>query len=265
MHVSQLSLYPLKSARGYTVPQFQIDDRGPQWDRRWMLVDEKGQFLSQRKHPVMTQLLVTVEDNELQIQAPGMPDLIVPFFYWGMIKARQAVTVWRDTMPAKIAEGHVNAWFTQVLGQPCKLAYMPEETRRKVDPSYAKSGEITSFADGYPLLLATESSLAQFNEWLGESVEMARFRPNVVISGNEAFAEDHWQRLRIGTMEFQVVKPCSRCAIPTLDPQTGKRNVAVFSTLSQYRSRGDEVFFGQNLLPTGTGELKVGDKVEILA
>lgn len=264
MHVSQLYLYPLKSARGYSVARYSLDARGPQWDRRWMLVDNDGKFLTQRQHPVMTQFVVQVEDNELQISAPGMPDLIVPFFYWDMIKSTQPVTVWRDTVKAKIAEGHVNAWFSQVLKQPCRLAYMPEQTRRPVDPAYARNGEITGFADGFPLLLTTVGSLQQFNQWLGEEIVMPRFRPNLVIEGNSAFAEDEWKRLRIGALEFQVAKPCSRCAIPTLDPVTGERNSGVFATLKKHRSRDGEVYFGQNLIAAGTGEIAVGDKVEIL-
>lgn len=264
MHVSQLYLYPLKSARGYSVPQYSLDARGPRWDRRWMLVDEAGQFLTQRQHAVMTQLVSHIEDNELQISAPGMPDLIVPFFYWDMIKSTQPVTVWSDTVPAKIAEGHVNAWFSQVLKQPCRLAYMPEETKRLVDPAYAKKGEIASFSDGFPLLLATEASLQQFNQWLGSDIDIMRFRPNVVITGNTAFAEDEWRRIGIGTLEFHVAKPCSRCAIPTLDPITGERNTAVFATLKKHRSREGEVFFGQNLIASGKGEINVGDAVELL-
>lgn len=265
MHVSQLYLYPLKSARGYSVSRHTLDARGPQWDRRWMLVDNDGKFLTQRQHAVMTQLVARFDDNELQISAPGMPELVVPMFYWDMIKSTQAVTVWRDTVPAKIAEGHVNAWFTQVLKQPCRLAFMPNETRRAVDPHYAHNGELTWFSDGFPLLLTTEASLQQFNQWLGSDIEMARFRPNIVINGNSAFAEDQWQRLRIGTVEFQVAKPCSRCAIPTLDPITGERNTAVFATLKAHRSRDGEVFFGQNLIPQGVGEIHVGDTVERLA
>lgn len=264
MHVSQLYLYPLKSARGYGVPQYSLDARGPQWDRRWMLVDNDGKFLTQRQHPVMTQLVARFEDNELQIAAPEMPELVIPQFYWEMVKKKQPVTVWRDTVQAKVAEGHVNAWFEQVLKQPCKLAYMPEDTRRPVDPVYAKKGEITGFADGFPLLLTTEASLQQLGEWLGSPLDMMRFRPNIVVSGNTAFAEDGWKRLRVGNVEFEVAKRCSRCAIPTLDPWTGERNPAVFATLKAHRSHDGEVFFGQNLLAAGKGELKVGDSVEVL-
>lgn len=265
MHVSQLNLYPLKSARGYGVQQYSLDARGPQWDRRWMLVDNDGKFLTQRQLPVMTQLIARFDDNELQIAAPDMPELVIPQFYWEMIKKTQAVTIWRDTVQAKVAEGHVNAWFSQVIKQPCKLAYMPEGTRRLVDPAYAKSGEITGFSDGFPLLLTTEASLALLGEWLGETLDMMRFRPNIVISGNTAFAEDSWKRLRVGNVELEVAKPCSRCAIPTLDPFTGERNPAVFVMLKAHRSRDGEVYFGQNLLPRGRGELRVGDIVEVLA
>lgn len=265
MHVSQLYLYPLKSARGYSVPHYALDARGPQWDRRWMLVDNDGKFLSQRQSVLMTQLVARFDDNELQVSAPDMPELVIPQFYWDMVRTTQPVTVWRDSVQAKVAEGHVNAWFSQVIKQPCKLAYMPEQTRRPVDPAYAKKGEITGFADGFPLLLTTEASLQQFSEWLGSPLDMMRFRPNVVVSGNDAFAEDGWKRLRIGNVEFEVAKPCSRCAIPTLDPVTGERNPAVFATLKSHRSRGAEVYFGQNLLPCSKGELKVGDTVEVLA
>lgn len=264
MQVSQLFLYPLKSARGISVDQYTLDARGPQWDRRWMLVDEAGKFLTQRQHPVMTQLSAHLEENELHLAAPGMPDLIVPFFYWDMIKTSQPVMVWRDTVAAKIAENHVNQWFSQVLKVECRLAFMPEKTRRAVDPTYARQGEITGFADGFPLLLTAEASLEQFNAWLGDSVSMQRFRPNLVIAGCTPFAEDDWRRIRVGSVEFGVVKPCSRCAIPTLDPLTGERNSAVFSTLKKHRSREGDVFFGQNLIAKGKGVIRVGDRVELL-
>jgi hypothetical protein len=142
---------------------------------------------------------------------------------------------------------------------------MPEDSVRPVDPDYARSGDQVGFADGFPLLLITEASLQAFNTELGMAIGSGRFRPNIVVAGNAPYAEDEWRHLRIGSIEFDVVKPCSRCVIPSLDPLTAQRQPIVSKTLARTRRRGDAVYFGQNLIHRGLGSIAVGDSVTVLA
>ena len=133
-----------------------------------------------------------------------------------------------------------------------------------VDENYAKRPQTVSFADGFPLLLTTQASLADFNSHLTGSIEMVRFRPNLVVEGSLPWEEDGWRRIRVGETEFDVVKPCSRCAIPTINPITAQKEPEVFAMLKAYRTKGSEVYFGQNLLPQNMGIIKIGDQVEVL-
>jgi len=141
---------------------------------------------------------------------------------------------------------------------------MAENFKRFVDRDFAKQGETVSFADGYPLLLTTDASLQQFNHWLGEPIGMNRFRPNLVLSGSLPFAEDEWKTIRIGNIEFDVAKPCARCMVPSIDPETLEQNPQVLKTLAKYRKQGNGVNFGQNLIPRSFGKIEVGEAVKIL-
>ena len=144
------------------------------------------------------------------------------------------------------------------------MYFLPEDSVRPVDPAYAQAGDRVGFADGFPLLLTTQASLDAFNRELPSAIGMERFRPNIVVAGSEPYAEDGWRRLRIGEIEFDVVKPCSRCVIPSIDPQTAQKQAVVVQTLSRLRRRGDAVYFGQNLIQRGTGDIKRGDSVAVL-
>jgi hypothetical protein len=163
------------------------------------------------------------------------------------------------------AEPAAHAWFSRYLGFDCRLVYMDEAAHRPVDPQYAPEGREVSFADGYPLLLTAEASLADLNARLDAPVPMNRFRPNLVVAGGMAFAEDGWSRVRIGAVPFQVVKPCARCVVTTIDPQTAAQGKEPLRTLSRFRRRQGKVFFGENLIPEQPGIVRVGDPVEVLA
>ena len=158
----------------------------------------------------------------------------------------------------------INQWFSERLKRSCRLVYMADVTRRLVDKAYAKQNETVSFADGFPLLLTTDASLQSFNQHLSRPIDMVRFRPNVVISGSLPWEEDQWQAIRIGNLEFDISKPCSRCVIPTINSSTMQKESEVFQVLRDYREKNGEVFFGQNLLPRGIGKISVGDEVELL-
>ncbi len=264
MQVTRLFIHPVKSLGGISVPQFSIDRFGPLYDRRWLVVDSQGQFLTQRQHARMALVRTLLEGGRVTLSAPDCEPVqfSAADFAGG---ATRRVQVWRDQCDALSGPPRLDAWLSRFLGVECQLVFMPETSRRAVNTDYAQDGETVGFADGFPLLLASEESLQDLNSRMSLPIGMERFRPNLVVQGGAAFAEDGWTRIRVGSMEFRVVKPCSRCAIPTIDPQTAQKQPEVFKTLKSYRQREGEVFFGQNLLPVGTGAIRVGDVVEILA
>ncbi len=262
MTLDALWRYPVKSLRGTPCARLPIGPRGPEHDREWMLVDADGRFLTQRQQPRMAQIAVTLEDDALVFEAPGRPPLRVARSGTG---ERLPVQVWNDRLEAQGMPPEADAWFSEWLGQACRLVHFPDDVRRAVDPRFARPGDQVSFADGFPLLLISQGSLDALNQRLDQPVDMRRFRPNLVVTGCAPHAEDAWRRIRIGDLVFRVVKPCSRCPIPGLDPETGEKRGQVLETLMQYR-RGDDnkVYFGQNLLHDGEGELAVGMPVEVL-
>ena len=207
----------------------------------------------------MTLVTPSIQGDRLRIEAPGMPPLETPLHPAPVVATQ--VTVWDDTVSAAWAGESAASWFTEFLGTPCSLVHMAEDVLRSADPAYAPSGARVSFADGFPFLLISEESLADLNGRLGRALPMNRFRPNLVVSGGEAFAEDGWDRLEIGGIGLRVVKPCGRCVVTTTDQSTGERGQEPLRTLATYRRQGGEVMFGQNVVHENTGRLRVGDQV----
>lgn len=259
MHLSGLYIYPIKSARGIAVQTAQVDARGLQYDRRWMVVDDKGNFLTQRKLPRMALIHVDLRTNSLAVNAEGMRELTIPLQAPETKKVQ--VHVWDDTLDALDAGDEASVWFGKMLGFECRLVQMPDEGSRFVNPKYAPPKSLMSFADAFPVLLTTEASLDDLNARLQEPVPMNRFRPNVVIRGSSAYEEDSWQRLRVGAVSFLVAKPCARCTVPTVDQDTGKNGKEPIRTLQSYRTIDSKVYFGQNLVHENRGVLKIGDPV----
>jgi hypothetical protein len=263
--LSSIHVYPLKSASGIAPDEADVERRGLDGDRRWMLVDDEGTFLSQRSHPRLALIDVTATDQGLRLAAPDQPPIDVPRPNGSM--ATMPVTVWGDDVDAAPASGDAHAWCSAFLGEDVRLVYMPEASRRAVDADYAvRDNDIVSFADGYPLLLTTTASLADLNDRLDAPLPMDRFRPNVVIDGTDAWAEDAWRRVRIGDVVFRSVKPCGRCAVTTTDQQTAERGTEPLTTLATFRRNADtgKVYFGWNLIPEGPGRLRVGDDMDVL-
>jgi uncharacterized protein YcbX len=258
--VKSLHVYPLKSAGGVDVQEATTTDRGFKDDRRFMLVDGRGRFLSQRQIPEMTLLETELSRGALVIRRQGKGALEVPLR--PEQGQRTEVEVWGDRCEALEIEG--GAWFSEVLGAPCRLVYMPEDSRRLVDPDYAAHGEVVSFADGFPYLLLSQASLEELSGRVGEAMSARRFRPNLVVEGGEPGDEDRWQRVRVGEVRFALVKPCARCEIVTIDPDTGRAEKEPLASLAAYRRQGKKVVFGQNLLALGGGVVRVGDPVEVL-
>lgn len=235
--------------------------RGLTHDRRWMVVDRTGIFLTQRDYPHLALVEAQVIGDGLRLYAPEMEPLRVckPDH-----KAEaESVRIWKDTVPALPADATAHTWFSDYLDTDCRLVFMPDTTQRKVDADYAVGDDVVSFADGYPLLLSSESSLAALNERLDKPVPMSRFRPNLVVSGAPAFAEDDWTDVQIGAVRFHAVKPCARCMVTTIDQETAVGGKEPLRTLSSFRRVGRKVLFGMNLIPASDGRVQVGDSVVI--
>ena len=261
MTLSGLFVYPVKSCAGVALAAAALDRFGLAGDRRWLLVDDGNRFLSQRSLPAMGQVSVAIQADGLTL---GYRDHAVRVQTPAADAERCRVDIWGDEVEALDVGDTAATWFSSMLGRPCRLVYMGEDAQRRVDTDYAAHGETVSFADGFPLLLTTDASLASVNASLDAPVSMRRFRPNLVIHGSAPFAEDGWRRLQIGEHSFTVAKPCARCAIPALDPDTGTVHPALNRVLAATRRIDGVVLFGQNLLHAGTGDLRLGDAVRVL-
>jgi uncharacterized protein YcbX len=259
LHLAGLYLYPIKSAAGIPLESWMVDDFGLRHDRRWMVVDGRGSFLTQRTHPRLALVRPSIVDDTLRLEAPAMRPLELPLE--PPVSVRLDVEVWRDRCQAAwLGEGPAE-WFSRVLGGDCSLVYMPDETVRPAEPAYGAFARV-SFADAFPFLLISEESLADLNRRLAVPLPMNRFRPNLVIAGGEPFEEDRLGEFRLGPIGFSSVKPCARCATTTVDQLTAERGKEPLRTLATYRKRDGEVWFGQNVVHRGVGLLRVGELLQ---
>ena len=266
LRLSALYRFPLKSGKGESLPQARMDKLGLEGDRRWMLVDEaSGRFLTQRADPQMSQLSALWNaTGGLTLSAQGFGALDVPLPHNDT--DLRGVTIWRDTLRVPDAGDAAADWLSRFMGKSVRLVHVPLERARSTESGYGRDDDKVAFADGYPLLLIGQASLDDISQRVGRPLEMLRFRPNLVIEGSDAFAEDNWKRIRIGDVEFRVVKSCSRCILTTVDPQTGIRDEQrePLATLMTYRKQTEGTMFGQNLVNDGNGMLEIGMPVMIL-
>ena len=263
LQISELYIYPIKSLPGIALQQAKVTPTGFEHDRRWMLVDENNCFLSQREYAEMTQLRVSVEDGNLIITHKTKKDAIVLPLEHPQSDDSEVVqvTVWDDTCSAVYVGETADRWFSAMLGVKCRLVYMPDDSKRIVDQRYAPADSITSFADAYPFLLIGQASLDDLNSRLPEALPMNRFRPNIVFSGGEPYAEDLMGDFIIGDIEFFGVKLCARCVMTTIDQNNAKKGKEPLKTLASYRFKNNKILFGQNLAHKGNGIITVGDKL----
>ena len=266
MQLSALYRYPLKSARGESLTHSPLEALGLRGDRRWMLVEpESGRFLTQRLLPQMSQLSALYNaDGGLNLSAPGFGSLEVALPQPD--QDLRGVTVWRDSLRVPDAGDAAAEWLSAFIGRPCRLVQVPEARARQVDTGYAQPGDKVAFSDGFPLLLIGQASLDDLSARVGRPLSMARFRPNLVVSGAEAFAEDGWKRIRIGGVVFRIAKPCERCVFTTVDPDSGHKALdqEPLRTLAKFRKTPEGVLFGQNVIAEGSTELVLGMPVEVL-
>lgn len=262
--LNAINLYPIKSLQGISLPHAEVTGMGLKNDRRWVVTDAQGQFLSQRSHPKMATIQTQFQEESLVLQAPHMPrlDLSAPDS-----SCRLRVQIWDDSVTAAEGSKEAAAWFSDFLGTPCQLAFMDKSCERPILSPRVEKGHLVSFADGYPLLIASVASLELLNSKLKNPVPVDRFRANLIVSDCSAHAEDSWPRFRIGKAVFRGVKPCSRCSVPTVDQSTGEVSAdqEPLRTLNTYRRQAKGVMFGMNLVVETPGKIMVGDTVEIFS
>ena len=260
--VAALYTYPVKSCAGVRCVQATLDARGLRHDRGWMIVDGHDEFVTQREHPRLALITPQLEADTLHLSTPE--GLAVSISTTGIVGPTRHVRVWRDWCEA-VDQGDTAAqFFSDWLGESVRLVKMADSFERRVDPRYAKTPARTGFSDGYPLLLVSEASLDDLNARLDTPLPMNRFRPNLVVTGCDRYAEDGWQQVRINTITFDVAKPCERCTVTTTDQATGERSVEPLRTLATYRRVGTRVYFGQNIIHRTAGTLTVGEPIEVV-
>jgi len=259
--LSELHVYPVKGCAGIPLQTTTLDSRGVTGDRRWMVVDPEGVFLSQRGHPALARIRARMEAERLVLEAPGLPPLeLSPPSPGHPVR----VTVQDDEVPALDAGDGAAAWLGEHLGQPVRLVRMDGAFERRPNPEWTSIGEL-SFADAYPVLVISRGSLGELNRRLPAPLRMNRFRPNLVLDGCAPFEEDRWRRIRVGGAILRLVKPCSRCATTTVEQETAEVGREPLRTLATFRrwERGG-VIFGQNAVVEVGGPVRVGDAVEPL-
>ena len=266
MHLAGLFTYPVKSLRGHGLDVATVEPCGLAGDRRWMLVDPDGRFITRRQVPAMATIAVAATADGLILRHSDHGDCPVttPDATAPAIAAR----VWKDELPVRLGNPQADGFLTAILGRPARLVWQDDPRHRPIKPAYARPGDHVSLADGFPLLVTTEASLTALNDRLAGPVPMARFRPNLVIAGAAPWAEDGWRRIRIGDVELRLARPCARCIVVTQQPDTGERldgNEPLATLRAMGHATADGIMFGQNAVPERLGMLRVGDPVEVLA
>ncbi len=264
--VSELAIYPVKSCAQISLKETYVGNYGFDQDRRWMVVDNNGKFITQRQQPKMCLIqpeLIRTETNKhaVIIRVPGQDALKIMA---PSVKKTRSVTIWNDQCSALDCGDTAAQWLSDFLAVECRMVYFPDEEIRQVDLNYAQKGDRTAFSDGFPILLISQASLDDLNSRMDSPIPMVRFRPNLVVTGCEPFAEDRWRRIKIGELIFRIVKPCSRCVIPSIDTRSAEKGAEPIRTLLTYRKRDNKIFFGQNVIAQGTDEIKLGMPVEVL-
>ncbi len=267
MILTEIHIYPIKGLGGISVTSARVQMRGLEYDRRWMLVNENGRFVSQRESTKLALLDTAIEPPFLRVVERNNPDNFIqlPLAPDHNALPETDVEVWGTHFRANLIDQHISEWFSHTLSMNVRMAYMPEDGQRITNPKYAPEGQRVSFADGYPFLIIGQASLDELNSRLENPLPMNRFRPNFVFSGAAPYAEDQWRDFSIGEVPFKGVKPCGRCTVITIDQQTGEKSVEPLKTLSSYRVKDNNVLFGMNLIWMGQQEqwVRVGEGLKV--
>lgn len=263
--LTEINIYPVKSLGGISLHNAVVQNKGLQYDRRWMLIDKNATAMTQRVYPEMALFKPSIENDVIWIsyqkgeKVISSTSLDIDIASDNVIQAK----VWNDVVEVIEPQPAISQWFSRHLGIACRLVAFPEDKPRRVDPLYSVNNESVSLADAYPFLIIGQSSLDDLNTKLADPVPMNRFRPNFVFAGERAtpYLEDRWRELVIGKLRFVAVKKSDRCVLTTVNQATGEKGVEPLRTLSGYRKEGGKVYFGQNLVALDTGEVSVGDAV----
>ncbi|MEX1132792.1 MAG: MOSC N-terminal beta barrel domain-containing protein [Flavobacteriales bacterium] len=258
LELASIHIHPVKSLGGFAVEEAQLTDRGLEHDRRWMLVDEQGSFMTQRELASMACLHCSPLRNGFRVtDVRDGSTLDLP---WALVEGeRHKVSVWSDSLSALHGDAAWDSWFSAHLERPVRLVYMPDSSERRSDEGNAKG--LTSLSDAFPYLITSQASLDDLNARLPSPIGMERFRPNLVVAGGTPFQEDVWTEITIGKVRFQLARPCARCVVITTDQLSGERSKEPLRTLATYRSAGNKVMFGMNAVGDADGCVRVGDLV----
>lgn len=258
--LESIFIYPVKSLGGYRVDRCDLLQKGPQGDRRYMLVDESGRHVTQRELPVLALFRVTPAESGFQICHDGDSIQIPDSLSAG---THVPCRIWDDEVDVVEASETISNWISRKAGRKLRLVFFPEANARPVDPDYRIAGEHVSLADGFPVLVIGQASLVFLNGKLASPIGMDRFRPNLVFSGGTAHAEDTWKDFSVGTARLRGVKPCARCEVPTVDQSTGRKGKEPSATLATYRKSGHKILFGENAVVLQPGTVSTGDTIHV--
>lgn len=261
--LSEIWIYPIKSLGGIRMTSAKVMPKGLLYDRRWMLIDEAGVFITQRIHSTMAFFKLSLSDGQFTIDYKG--DRIHLPVNAAVSSIPVKATIWDDTVEVFEVSGDYSQWFSQRLGIKCRLVHFPEANQRPVDEKYRIENDQVSLADGYPFLIIGQSSLDDLNARLERPLPMNRFRPTFVFTGGKPFEEDNWRNFAIGKSRFAGVKPCSRCVLTTVNQETAERGIEPLATLATYRKANNKIYFGQNLLALVCHEIYEGDIIELVS
>jgi uncharacterized protein YcbX len=262
MKISDIIHYPVKSLSANHLKSSEVHERGLKDDRRFMLIDKSNTFVSQRKFPMLSQIDVGISENHLVLKNRRNNQVIQHALEFELKKTE--VNIWRSICTShQFLKKDLDQWISDQIGEELRFVYMDESDHRPINQKYAQGEEIVSFADGYPILIANKASLDDLNSKLSTPISMGHFRPNIVIDHDLAWAEDDWKRIRIGKVQLRIPKPCARCIVINIDPETGEKGSEVLQTLGKFRLQDGKILFGLNAIVEKTGKIKVGDKVEV--
>ena len=267
--LTHIFIYPIKSLGGISLQSAKVEERGLQFDRRWMLVDKNGMFLTQREHPQMALLQVSIKDDMLEIshKVKKIANIHLPISDTrpptsnNLRTNSMAVNIWDDVVIAKNVSRDADSWFSEALNLDCHLVSMDKDSDRITDRKFTPEPKQVSFADAYPFLIIGQESLNELNRKLKEPLPMNRFRPNFVFNGGEPFIEDTWKDFMIGDLKFRAIKPCSRCVVTTVNQDTAEKASEPLETLAKFRKVDNKIMFGMNVICYDEGVVRVSDLV----
>ncbi|MFY0593497.1 MOSC domain-containing protein [Roseivirga sp.] len=266
LKISDLWIYPIKSLAGIQLKKAQVEKRGLQYDRRWVLVDMEGVFVNQREFPEMNFLQPAINSHSITISHKHGKKESLSFSLTEPDSDPIEVSVWDDQCTGKPVSEEADEWFSDFLGKQVRLLFMHKKGVRPADQRYALSpSDEVSYADGYPILMISEASLALLNEKTEEHIPMNRFRANIIVSGATAHQEDSLREIEIGEVKLYGVKPCARCVMTTINIETGLKGKEPLKSLASYRKVGYKILFGENFIPAKEGVIEVGQEITIQA